>query len=67
MRWLCLKDMLSEIEQNLNKKADLDKLPMQPGDVKKNQCRYYKSENISKILSKNKLPKWHKKNLWNGF
>ncbi len=35
-----LHKMLSTIEEELGVKATLNKLPMQAGDVQKNQCRY---------------------------
>ena len=47
-----LKDMLSEIEQNLDKKAVLDKLPMQPGDVKKTNADITKAKALVKYSPK---------------
>ena len=43
-----LKNMLSEIEQNLGKKAVLDKLPMQPGDVQKTNADITKAKTLVK-------------------
>ena len=47
-----LKDMLSEIEQNLVKEAVLDKLPMQPGDVKKTNADITKAKTLVKYSPK---------------
>ena len=43
-----LKNMLSEIEQNLGTKAVLDKLPMQPGDVQKTNADITKAKTLVK-------------------
>ena len=58
MRWLCSKTCSRKFERNLGKKAVLDKLPMQPGDVQKTNADNYKSKDIGKIFSEDKLPKW---------
>ena len=41
-----LKEMLSEIELNLGKKANLNKLPMQVGDVQKTNADITKAKNL---------------------
>ena len=41
-----LKEMLSEIELNLGKKANLNKLPMQAGDVQKTNADINKAKNL---------------------
>ena len=41
-----LKEMLSEIELNLGKKANLNKLPMQAGDVQKTNADITKAKNL---------------------
>ena len=41
-----LREMLSEIELNLGKKANLNKLPMQAGDVQKTNADITKAKNL---------------------
>ena len=61
-----LKEMLVEIETNLDRKAKLNRLPMQAGDVQKTNADITKAKKMVGYTPKTNFQNGIK-NLWNGF